>query len=366
VIHAAPPPPPLVVTAPAEREVSFGHVAGRVRRGRWAVVVRADEKLVAVRRVAGGSFAFQVSLPRRDTQVRVSLYGPRGKRQVTATIRHVFGLPRSAEPRTAHGSQDGALERTVGTLARRFPGTTGVYVQDLVSGRGAAWNARARFPAASTLKLAIAVEALRAQGGKPAAGSYLDSLLRRMLIESDNDAANQAESLFGGGDRVDALLREIGFGDTWMGGGYLRGTSFVPPIPVRVESQPSFPCCKYTTAYDLARLLTDVHLAAGGRGPLIASYGTAFTPSDARYLLYLLAHVPDRDKLGRYLAGGPYALMHKAGWISYARNDAGLVYWPGGVIVAAVMTTGSGVGVASDLLAARIARVTLERVRRLG
>jgi Beta-lactamase enzyme family len=361
-----PAPPPLVVTAPAEREVSFGQVAGRIPRGDWAIVVRADEKLVAVKRVAGGSFDFLISLPRRDTDVRVSLYGPRGRRQVTKTIRHVFGLPRSAAPRAVAGSHDGALQRTVGMLARAFRGTSGVYVEDLVSGHGAAWNARARFPAASTLKLAIAVEGLRAHGGKPESGSYLDSLLRRMLIESDNGAANEVESLFGGGRRVDELLRGLGLGDTWMGGGYLRGTAFVPPIPVRVESQPSFPCCKYTTAYDLARLLAYVHLAAGGRGPLVASSGSAFTPSDARYLLYLLAHVADRGKLGRYLAGGPYALMHKAGWVSYARHDVGLVYWPGGVFVAAVMTTGSGVGVASDLLAAGVARVTLQRVRRLG
>ena len=366
MILASPPPPPLVVTAPAEREVSFGHVAGRVQAGDWAIVVRAAEKLLAVKRVAGGSFDLVVALPRRDTTVRVSLYGPYGKRQVTATVRHVFGLPRSAEPEAVAGANDGALQRVVGMLARHFPGTTGVYVEDLVSGHGAAWNARARFPAASTLKLAIAAEALRASPGKPSAGSYLDSLLRRMLIESDNDAANQAESLFGGGDQVDALLRGIGFGDTWMGGGYLHGTAVGPPIPARVESQPSFPCCKYTTAYDLARLLAYVHLAAGGRGPLIDVYGSAFTPSDARYLLYLLAHVPDRGKLGRFIAGGPYALMHKAGWISYARHDAGLVYWPGGVFVAAVMTTGSGVGVASDVLAGRIARATLERVGNLG
>jgi len=31
-----------------------------------------------------------------------------------------------------------------------------------------------------------------------------------------------------------------------------------------------------------------------------------------------------------------------------------------------VLTTGSGVGVASDLLAGRIAKATLERVERLG
>jgi Beta-lactamase enzyme family len=367
VTQGPPPTPPLVVTAPAESEVSFGHVAGRVMPGEWAIVVRAGDKLVAVRRVEGGSFDFRVSLPRRDVNVRVSLYGPSGKRQLTKTITHVFGLPRSAEPAAVRGGNDGALQRTVGMLARAFPGTSGVFVEDLVSGWGAAWNARARFPAASTLKVAIAVAALRAHAGKPEPGSYLDSLLRRMLIDSENGAANEVESTFGGGSRVDELLRGIGIGDTWMGGGYLRGTALLrPPIPIRVESQPSFGCCKYTTAFDLARLLAYVHLAAGGCGPLIATYGSSFTPSDARYLLYLLAHVADRGKLGLYLAGGPYAVLHKAGWVARARHDAGLVYWPGGVFVAAVMTWGSGVGEPSDVLAARIARATLQRVAQIG
>jgi hypothetical protein len=365
-VIAAAPPVPLVVTAPAEREVSFGHVAGRVVRGDWAIVVRADEKLLAVKRVQGGSFDFVVSLPRRDSSVRVSLYGPHGKRQLTKTIRHVFGLPRSAEPGAARGVHDGALQLVVGRLARGFPGTSAVYVEDLVGGRGASWNARARFPAASTLKVAVALTALRWYAGTPEPGSRLDSVLRRMLIESDNDAANEAESIFGGGSRVDEVLRAIGIADTWMGGGYLHGTAYRPPIPVRVESQPSFPCCKYTTAWDLARLFGDLHLAAAGKGPLVAAFGSSFTSSDARYLLYLLAHVPDRGKLGRYLAGGPYALVHKAGWISYARHDAGLVYWPGGVFVAAVMTTGSGVGESSDLLAARVARAVLKRLERVG
>jgi|SRR5581483_7355196 len=364
VVAAAPPPPAhLALIAPAPREVSFGHVAGRLPRGRWAVVVRADRELVAVRTVVGGSFDFRVSLPRRDVTVRVTAYaGPR--RRASATVDHVFGLPRSAETRAVRGTRDAALARAVGRLVRTFPGTSAVFVENLVDGKGAAWNARARFPAASTLKAAIAVELLRTLARKPSPGSYVDALLRRMLIESDNDAANEAESRFGGGDRVDALLRGIGFRDTWMGGGYLRGTAALPPIPLRVESQPSFGCCKYTTASDLARLLTDIHLAAEGRGPLVGPSARGFTSSDARYLLYLLVHVPDRGKLGRFLAGGPYALAHKAGWISDARHDAGLVYWPGGVFVAAVMTWGSGVGVASDVLAGKVAVATLRQLRR--
>jgi Beta-lactamase enzyme family len=362
VAAAPPPPPPLALVAPAEREVSFGRIAGRVPRGTWTIVVRADSRSLAVRRITGGSFDFRVSLPRREATVRVTAYSA-DRPAAQATVPQVFGLPRSAEPHAVRGWRDARLSRTVLALARSYPGTSGLFVQDLVSGRGAAWNARARFPAASTLKVAIAVEALRRHAGKPAPGSYLDSLLRRMLVDSDNDAANATESTFGGGSRVDDLLRGLGIGDTWMGGGYLHGTPVLPPIPVRVESQPSFPCCKYTTAYDLARLFVDLHLASGGRGPLIARYGTAFTPSDARYLLYLLVHVADRGKLGRFLGNGPYALVHKAGWITYARHDAGLVYWPGGVVVAAVMTTGSGVGTASDVLAGRAARLALTRLR---
>jgi hypothetical protein len=364
-VIVAPPPPPLVLVAPAEREVSFGRIAGRVPHGAWAIVVRVGDKTIAVRRVNGGSFDFAVSLPRHDETVRVAAYAP-GQATERASVQHVFGLPRSAEPHAVRGTKDDGLSRVVGELARSFPGTSALYVEDLVSGHGGAWNAKARFPAASTLKVAIAIEALRAHSGKPEPGSYLDSLLRQMLLVSDNDAANATESTFGGGSAVDDLLRGLGIGDTWMGGGYLHGTLVLPPIPVRVNSQPSFPCCKYTTAFDLARLFAYLHLAAGGRGLLFARYGTAFTPSDARYLLYLLAHVPDRGKLGRYIAGGPYTLMHKAGWISDGRHDAGLVYWPGGVFVAAVMTYGSGVGVASDVLAGRTARAMLRRLQHLG
>jgi hypothetical protein len=359
----APPAQPLALVAPAEREVSFGRIAGRLPRGTWAVVVRVGERSIAVRRVTGASFDFTVALPRKEVTVRVAAYSA-GQRTERATVPHVFGLPRSAVPRAVRATQDARLARTVRALARSFPGASGLYVEDLVTGRGGAWNARGRFPAASTLKVAIAVEALRNHAGKPAPGSYLDSLLRRMLVESDNDAANEAESSFGGGPRVDELLHGLGIGDTWMGGGYLRGTPALPPIRVRVDSQPSFPCCKYTTAFDLARLFTDIHLAANGRGPLIARYGSALTPSDARYLLYLLVHVPDRGKLGRFIGGGPETLVHKAGWISYARNDAGLVYWPGGVFVATVMTYGNGVGTASDVLAGRAVKLALARMTR--
>ena len=69
-----------------------------------------------------------------------------------------------------------------------------IYVQDLRTGRGAAWNARRRFPAASTLKLAIAVTVLRSLDGKPPSGPGSTDLLGRCSIVSDNAARTSSRS----------------------------------------------------------------------------------------------------------------------------------------------------------------------------
>jgi hypothetical protein len=87
-----------------------------------------------------------------------------------------------------------------------------------------------------------------------------------------------------------------------------------------------------------------------------------FTGSDARFLLWTLAHVQDPGKLDRYLQSPGISVLHKAGWISNARHDSGLVYWTDGAFVAVVMTYRSaGVGVSSDILAGRVAQAAHER-----
>jgi beta-lactamase class A len=364
----APALPPPAIVAPAPREASFGLVAGTAPAGTRRVIVRIGEQVLADSPLRGRSFSLRVELPRRDVNVRVTAVDALGRRSASV-VGPVFGLPPAAGSISgAGGRQDAALARTVRALARGFRGISGVYVQDLATGRGAAWNARARFPAASTLKLAIAVTALRAQHGKPAAGSRLDTLLRRMLVHSDNDAANAVETWFGGSTSggsavVNQTMRALGLTDTLMYGGYETTRALQAPIPVRVDAQPSFGVGKYTTAWDLARLARAVHLAAGGAGPLP---GLGVTGPEARYLLRLLAQIEDRGKLGRFL-GSSATVLHKAGWIDTARHDSGLVYFPGGAFVAAVMTwSPSGVGTSSDVLAGRIAAAALKRFRSVG
>jgi beta-lactamase class A len=340
---------PPAVYAPAEREVSFGRVAGRLPVGADGVAVYVGRRLLAVRRLRGRNFEFVVDLPRREVAVRLVALGEHGARRAVS-VQNVIGLPAAATPRLVRARPSAALRARLRTLARSFGGTSAVEVEDLSTGESAAVDARLRFPAASTLKIAIALELLRSIPAKPARGSYVERLLRSMLVDSDNDAANQVEALTGGGSRVGELVRALGLADREMYGGYDRSEAGAGSIPITG---------KYTTARDLARLLALVHLAAGGKGLLVQRFRGEVTPSEARYLLYLLAQVPDRGKLGRFLPPGAQ-LLHKAGWISQARHDAGLLYWQGGVFVVAVMTySPGGAGIASDVLAGRVARAAL-------
>src|SRR5262245_46987320 len=217
------PPDPPSIYSPAPREVSFGRIEGRVARGTHEIRVRVDGRLVATKIVRRPRFALVVSLPSRDVTIRVSAIDRRG-RHASTLVGPVFGLPRGAAPYSGpipalRGYEDAALARTVRSLGRRFPGVCGPLVQGLRTGAGAAWNAGARFPAASTLKLAIAVELMRELRGVPPDGSRLAAFLWRMLVYSDDRSANEllevlGGSTSGGSARVNLMMRALGLADS--------------------------------------------------------------------------------------------------------------------------------------------------------
>lgn len=364
-------PPVPAIVSPAAYEVSYGLVSGWVAKGTRRIVVRAGSQQLVDAPIAGRHFTLRVDLPPRELTLSVTAIGAGGRRS-TSRVEHVVGLPQAAAPTARAPRQDAVLARRIRQLVVGYGGTCAVYVENLTDGSGAAWNARARFPAASTLKLAIAVTALAdGDDSTPAPGMLTDSLLRRMIQDSDNDAADELEihvagSTSAGGHRVDSLMQELGLDDTLMYGGYERDlAASADPIPLRVDDQPSFGRGKYTSARDLAGLLRAVWLASRGLGPLHAREPT-FTAGDARHLLYLLALVRDRGKLDREVGRvSGIQVLHKAGWISSVRHDNGLVFWRGGVFLATVMTyRAGGVGVSSDILAGRVASAALSRFRR--
>jgi len=375
VIDMAPPPRPPVVERPAAYQVSYGAVQGVAAPGTKRVIVRVDGKVVRDVRLRGRSFSLGVSLPPREVRVRIETVDRDGRR-AGRTVLHVLGLPPAARPVVRPLRLDRRLERDVRRLVGDYPGNSAVYVEDLATGAGAAWNARATFPAASTLKLAIAVTILSRVDGQPAEGSDLDRLLREMLIPSDNAAANAllvelGGSTSGGGAIVNETMRAIGLERTEMYGGYILGTSLGGSrelagtgVPLGVVSQPYWGIGKSTTALDLAQLFRAIWLSSGGLGPLVRS-GSGVTPGEARYLLYVLARVGDREKLARTVGSLPGVLvMHKAGWIDAARHDAGLVVWRGGILVVAAMTyRPAGTGTREDAFAGHVAAAAFRRFR---
>jgi hypothetical protein len=374
-VVTAPPPPPAI-EQPAPYQLSYGVVAGTAAPGTNRVIVRVGSRTLADKPLGHRHFQLRVTLPPTESTVEVITVDRNGRRSRVG-VPHVLGAARVSSPVLRAPHNDVLLQRTVQQLARRFGGTSGIYVQDLTTGAGAAWNARATFPAASTLKLAIAVTALARTQGTPGLGSTLDRLLRQMLTYSDNAAANATETYFGGSTSggsalVNSLMRSVGLVDTEMYGGYELDALGQPQrfpagsgaIPLRVDSQPTWGIGKKSSAYDLASLMRNVWLASGGRGPLRTAQ-PGFTPADARYLLYLLAHVRDPGKIDREvgkLAG--VRVLHKAGWINVARHDNGIVLWQGGALVVTVMTyRPGGAGIASDVLAGKVASAALRRFR---
>jgi hypothetical protein len=369
VVADAPPLPPPALEQPAPRQVSYGLVTGRAAGGTRRIVVSANGRVLVSRSLRGRRFSLRVDLPLGDATVRVSTLAGNGRRS-SRVVRDVYGLPASARPRGVAAHLDPTLARKLRQLVRRYSGTAGFYVQSLTGGAGAAWNARARFPAASTLKLAIATAVLAEHSGIPARGSYVSGLLREMITVSDDASANALEvwlagSTSAGSQQVNDLMRSLGLVDSIMYGGYEVRT-LSSRIPVRVDDQPGFGFGKYTTAWDMTSLWRAIWLASGGRGALRAMRA-GFTRADARHLLWLLAHVRDAPKLDGVVGKRRNVeVLHKAGWISTVRHDTGLVFWPGGVFVAGVMTwKPGGVGLSSDVLAGRIAAAALRRFQQL-
>jgi beta-lactamase class A len=317
-----------------------------------------DRRVVADKPLRRARFDVRVVLPTRDVRLTVTAIDGRGRRS-SKTVEPVFGLPRDAEPRgpPRRFRVDAAVSSSIRRLAGSFAGACGIYVRDLRTGLGATWNADTPFPAASTVKVGIAIEVLRVLRGQPPRGGRLDTLMRSMLVPSEDKPANElltwlGGSTSGGAARVNAIFRSLGMNNTDMYGGYIVQSA-----------RPSF-VGKRTTAADLATLLREIHLATTGRGRLAERYRGSFVPSDARFLLYLLAHARP-GWLGRFLPGVPFA--HKPGWITKVRHDAGIAYRPEGPLQIVVLTwNGHGVNSSYEVFLGRVARAAYDRFKRRG
>ena len=357
----------MTVDSPRPFEANAGVIAAHLPAGTDRVRILADGRSVEVLRIRAGRRVLltrPLGLPARDLTLRVEAF--HGRTLLGArSVGNVFGLPRAALVVAPPRRLDGALQREVRKLRAETGVATSAWIRDLRRGTAAASNAGARFPAASTLKLGILL-ALFARSGVDPTASGTWSTVRSMIQSSSNRAANELLPAAGGADGVNALMASSGATGTDLCCPYLLepdeslGWGLHPPVPpIDVTEQPTFPCCKYTTAHDLGSLLVSLALASSGHGPLTK---IGVTAREARVAEWLLVHT---DYPGLVRPSVPYVVGHKAGWLPDIQHDAALVFSPRGTIVVAVMTyspAGVSYSRARDA-AARLMRVAVAQQR---
>ena len=337
-------PQPLL--APRDGEAFFGEVRLAVppgtrrldlrRRGR--LVLRLDDPPAGTR---------ELGLPATSETGRgtleVTLRGQDGTSRGRAE--RTWLLPSAAAQSATRERPDPSLDARLARIAASFPGYAGVYVHDLASGRTAGWNAGARFPAASTVKLGVLAAALHRFGPRPEQSQYLHDM-RALAAWSSNLAANRLLRALGSGDEargrrvVEATLRRLGARASTYPGPYRVGTSrsSSPLAPPTISA-------RTTSAADLGRMLTVLHAAAAGNRRAQSSSGLA--EHEARVAIALLLDSePAGDNAGLFrpwLSPGMPAAQ-KQGWITAARHSAAVVYGRRGPVVVVLLTYREGLG----------------------
>jgi len=255
--------------------------------------------------------------------------------------------------------EDAQLDQQLREIAAVHHGRVALFAQNLKTGQTASLSPDLPVKTASTIKMAIlldAAEQVRAGTAKlderlvlthanqvggsgvlgeltPPIALTFGDVLTLMVVLSDNTAANMAIDRLGL-DRIDSTIRAAGLRDTWL---YKKIA--VPAAAPMPADQPQFGLGK-TTPREMALLmerLATCRLAVDGSAPI---------PADGPVcgaMLTMLRHQQDRNGLPRLIEnmdtsnGGP-AIADKTGALNQVRNDVALIASANGPIVIAAFT----------------------------
>lgn len=369
-------PPTVALLRPRGGEISFGALrieAVAPSGAKFAVVSTGGGApscgATGARRVElSTSGALRVDLPlapgRHD--VAASFCSPASRAVGTAVAPGRWVLPATARATAGAQPTDRALNRRLARVADGFDGYSAVWYHDLASGRTAAWNAEARFPAASTVKLAVLVAALRALGRDAGEGRFGYDLAT-MTSWSSNLATNRVLRRVGrgsseAGSRIaNTVLRELGARSSTFTGEYRVGTSAGRP-----SAEPPLVSSRVTTARDLGRMLYVLHAGAIGQRAALDILDLDRGRAQAA-LGMLLDSEPLGDNVGLVRGSVPRSLpvAQKHGWISSARHTAAIVYPAAGPELVVLLTYRSRLNLAeAAAYAADVLRVTLRPATR--
>jgi beta-lactamase class A len=235
--------------------------------------------------------------------------------------------------------QWGDLERTVGRIQTGFRGVISVYIEDLQTGRSIAYNESVPIPAASVIKVPVAVAlyeqelqgkitldtevVLRASDKADGSGVLkrvrsgtrltVANLLELMIQRSDNTATNLLTDLISL-EEVNNSCRRQGLAVTCM-----------PRAIMDLEARDLRSIENYTSAADMARLMKGLY------------FKKILDAASCDQILEIMKGQKVRDRLPRYLPPG-VVVAHKTGLMNNICHDVGIIYGGNHDYVVAVLT----------------------------
>jgi beta-lactamase class A len=238
-------------------------------------------------------------------------------------------------------------------MANTWDGVVGFFLLDLESGEAITHNAQTVFSGASVLKAAILLYAYASQ---PEFDDEQRALLREMIIESDNLAANgilatsvgniatNTDAALEGTRAMTAMLQQLGFEHTYQNlpyeaYDYLVGQQGVSiPEGAADEGAPPYTQADTlvrTTPAEMGRLFHLIDQCSRGEGLLLEQFGATLSAQRCQEMLDLLAQNGDHSRI---YSGLPAHIRveHKSGWTENMNGDVGIVRSPGGDFVLAV------------------------------
>lgn len=292
---------------------------------------------------------------------RAQVSGPVGLRGATVVMRAASGaavalrsttgaylLPRSGQVAVPGSRRDRRLEAALSRIAGAHGGVNAIWVQKLWNGRAAGYNADAEFPAASLVKLPLAVGAVMRMGSRPWQHRSWPDVVE-VLRRSDDKAANRLVDAVGSGcgSGPDAAaadgLRRLGARQSTYPGCYLIEDELQPRLPSGgVASSPVW-SNRYTTARDMGRMLFALQSAAVPTP--VGRRQTGIDPLRARLVLGLVLTADQVGANASLFTGGlppGTPVAEKNGWRKQEQHGAAIAYTSRGPIIMVVLTQRSG------------------------
>jgi beta-lactamase class A len=290
--------------------------------------------------LSGGA---ELDLDAAVKQIDERLRSLRGARRVTLALSPATGAAARPTP--------DQLQEQIKLMAKQWKGVAGIYVYDLASDQEiASLNKNTVFSAASTIKLAIMLNAY-IQLDKFTARQQ--TALKKMIVESDNLAANTilaaaaggsgTEDALRGAEQMSAMLKDLGLEHTYLyvpfeALEYLAQRKVKFKLGPKREGDPPYTDsgrALRTTPAEMAQLYLYIDQCSKGKGILLEKFADHLTAARCQEMLDRLETNDDHKRM---VAGIPAGVRveHKSGWIDDMQADVGIVRAPGGDFLVAI------------------------------